>query len=101
MDLPMPSPPEGDGANVIKHSGRVVFVGANGTGKSRLGAWLEKTIRAQNAQRPQITHLNAQRALTFPAEVPRQTSKVCKTGWLTSSVVAALTPVLPGVPAAP
>ena len=28
----------------VIHSGRVVLLGANGSGKSRLGAWIEQTL---------------------------------------------------------
>ena len=39
----------------------MVIVGANGTGKSRLGAWIEKTAASAKAHR-----VTAQRALTIP-----------------------------------
>jgi hypothetical protein len=66
----MPSPPslylptpDGTGNKVeIKHNGSVVIVGANRSGKSRLGAWIEKT-----AQNNDVVHrISAQRALVLP-----------------------------------
>ncbi len=55
--------PDGTGNKVeIKHNGSVVIVGANGSGKSRLGAWIEKT-----AQNNDVVHrISAQRALVLP-----------------------------------
>lgn len=55
--------PDGTGSKVeIKHNGSVVIVGANGSGKSRLGAWIEK-----NADSDVIVHrISAQRALDIP-----------------------------------
>lgn len=55
--------PGGTGGKVeIKHNGSVVIVGANGSGKSRLGAWIEK-----NTAEPTIVHrISAQRALDLP-----------------------------------
>ena len=53
----------GSGAKVeVNHNGSVVIVGANGAGKSRLGAWVEK-----NAEQNTIVHrISAQRALDIP-----------------------------------
>ncbi|MCY6489096.1 DUF4435 domain-containing protein [Leptolyngbya sp. GGD] len=65
--LPSPSlylpTPDGTGNKVeIKHNGSVVIVGANGSGKSRLGAWIER-----NANDNVIVHrVSAQRALNLP-----------------------------------
>lgn len=55
--------PDGTGAKVeVKHNGSVVIVGANGSGKSRLGAWIEK-----NTAETTIVHrISAQRALDLP-----------------------------------
>jgi ABC-type phosphate/phosphonate transport system ATPase subunit len=55
--------PDGTGNKVeIKHNGTVVIVGANGAGKSRLGAWIER-----NADSSVIVHrISAQRALDLP-----------------------------------
>lgn len=54
---------DGSGKKVeIKHNGSVVIVGANGSGKSRLGAWIEK-----NTDPKVIVHrISAQRALSLP-----------------------------------
>jgi hypothetical protein len=63
------------GVTTVTHSGVVVIVGANGSGKSRLGAWLEnpKTVQTnrgggggKNAYR-----IGAQRTLDFPGEAQR------------------------------
>jgi ATPase subunit of ABC transporter with duplicated ATPase domains len=55
--------PDGTGNKVeIKHNGTVVIVGANGAGKSRLGAWIER-----NSDSSVIVHrISAQRALDLP-----------------------------------
>lgn len=54
---------DGTGSKVeVKHNGSVVIVGANGSGKSRLGAWIER-----NTVAPIIVHrISAQRALDLP-----------------------------------
>ncbi|WP_181316556.1 DUF4435 domain-containing protein [Photobacterium iliopiscarium] len=54
---------DGSGQKVeIVHNGSVVIVGANGAGKSRLGAWIEK-----NTDRDIVVHrVSAQRALDIP-----------------------------------
>ncbi len=66
----MSSPPilylpasDGTGGKIeIKHNGSVVIVGANGSGKSRLGVWIER-----NADDKVIVHrISAQRALGLP-----------------------------------
>lgn len=57
--------PAPDGSNdkiEINHNGSVVIVGANGSGKTRLGAWIEK-----NTQNDIIVHrISAQRVLNLP-----------------------------------
>jgi ATPase subunit of ABC transporter with duplicated ATPase domains len=60
--LYLPSP-DGTGSKIeIQHNGSVVIVGANGSGKSRLGAWIER-----NADDNIIVHrISAQRALDLP-----------------------------------
>jgi ABC-type cobalamin/Fe3+-siderophores transport system ATPase subunit len=60
--LYLPSP-DGTGSRIeIQHNGSVVIVGANGSGKSRLGAWIER-----NADSNVIVHrISAQRALDLP-----------------------------------
>ena len=51
-------PPE----NVIKTRGPIVIVGANGSGKSRLAEWIEKSDPAKRHR------VSAQRALAFPED---------------------------------
>lgn len=46
----------------VKCDGSIVVVGANGSGKSRLGAWLEQT----GPQRDQVFRITAQKSLVFP-----------------------------------
>lgn len=60
--LSLPNP-DGSGSTVlVEHNGSVVIVGANGAGKSRLGAWIEK-----HAPAGVIVHrVSAQRALDLP-----------------------------------
>jgi ATPase subunit of ABC transporter with duplicated ATPase domains len=58
----LPSP-DGTGNKVeIAHNGSVVIVGANGSGKSRLGAWIEKNTGADIV----VHRISAQRALDLP-----------------------------------
>lgn len=60
--LYLPTPDETGNKVEIKHNGSVVIVGANGSGKSRLGAWIER-----NADNDVIVHrISAQRALDIP-----------------------------------
>ena len=60
--LYLPTPDETGNKVEIKHNGSVVIVGANGSGKSRLGAWIEK-----NTDNDVIVHrISAQRALDLP-----------------------------------
>jgi hypothetical protein len=54
---------DGTGNKVeIAHNGSVVIVGANGSGKSRLGAWIEKNTGADVV----VHRISAQRALDLP-----------------------------------
>ncbi|WP_422138335.1 DUF4435 domain-containing protein [Endozoicomonas sp. ALC020] len=54
---------DGTGAKVeIEHNGSAVIVGANGSGKSRLGAWIEKNIDEDVV----VHRISAQRALDVP-----------------------------------
>jgi ABC-type dipeptide/oligopeptide/nickel transport system ATPase component len=46
----------------VKCDGSIVVVGANGSGKSRLGAWLEQN----GPQRDQVFRITAQKSLVFP-----------------------------------
>jgi energy-coupling factor transporter ATP-binding protein EcfA2 len=60
--LYLPTSNNTGGTVEIKHNGSVVIVGANGSGKSRLGAWIER-----NADNNVIVHrISAQRALELP-----------------------------------
>lgn len=58
--------PHTDGSNLkleIEHNGSVVIVGANGAGKSRLGAWIE---RNSGSDTDLVHRISAQRALDIP-----------------------------------
>lgn len=58
----LPSPDGTGNKEEIAHNGSVVIVGANGSGKSRLGAWIEK-----NTGTDVVVHrISAQRALDLP-----------------------------------
>lgn len=50
------------GINEIETTGSVVIVGANGTGKSRLGAWIE----FNSPQKEQVHRVSAQKSLSLP-----------------------------------
>jgi len=55
--------PDGTGNKIeIDHNGSIVIVGANGSGKSRLGAWIEKNTGADVV----VHRISAQRALDLP-----------------------------------
>lgn len=54
---------DGSGSKVeIEHNGSAVIVGANGSGKSRLGAWIERNIEENVV----VHRISAQRALDIP-----------------------------------
>ncbi|TOG86252.1 hypothetical protein CGI91_23645, partial [Vibrio parahaemolyticus] len=54
---------DGSGKKVeIDHNGSAVIVGANGAGKSRLGAWIEKNTDSNIM----VHRISAQRALDVP-----------------------------------
>lgn len=54
---------DGSGNKIeIPHNGSVVIVGANGSGKSRLGAWIEKNTSVDVV----VHRISAQRALDLP-----------------------------------
>lgn len=53
----------------ISHNGSVVIIGANGSGKSRLGAWIEKN----NTDGVIVHRISAQRALDIPEHAPIKT----------------------------
>lgn len=56
--------PKSDGSGQkleVEHNGSVVIVGANGSGKSRLGAWIER-----NTDSDVVHRISAQRALDIP-----------------------------------
>lgn len=57
--------PGGEPTEVESESGVIVIVGANGSGKSRLGAWIETSRRNEGP-----THrVSAQKILRFPSDV--------------------------------
>lgn len=62
----------------IEHRGIVVIVGANGTGKSRLGAWFENPgafgsnpLGPGQSQVRQAHRISAQRSITLPSQAQR------------------------------
>jgi predicted ATP-dependent endonuclease of OLD family len=53
----------GQGANEILHNqNNIVIIGANGSGKTRLGAWIENTLQNNLS----VHRISAQRALNIP-----------------------------------
>jgi len=60
--MPQANAFDGNLTTVIRTSGSVVLIGANGSGKSRLGAWLE----LKGPQHTQIYRVGAQKSLDFP-----------------------------------
>lgn len=64
--LNLPPSSAADGAqNSIEHDGTVVIVGANGAGKTRLGAWIELESPHKHA----VHRVSAQRSLSMPESV--------------------------------
>ena len=62
FQLLLPSPNELGETTLVESNGSVVIVGANGSGKTRLGAWLElKTDQAHRVHR-----ISAQKSLDMP-----------------------------------
>lgn len=68
-DILLPPSNEGGQNITLTCLGNLVLVGANGSGKSRLGAWIE-----QNTPEKTIVHrISAQRALNIPTYAPVKT----------------------------
>lgn len=84
LTLQMPNPSSDQPpVTEVQHSGRIVIVGANGSGKSRLGAWFENPIALrQNRSRVipredrKCYRISAQRILALPDHANRVDSKV-------------------------
>lgn len=57
--------PESTGLEQIETNGSVVIVGANGAGKSRLGAWIE----CESAQKELVHRVSAQKSLKMPTSI--------------------------------
>lgn len=79
--LPMPNASR-EGEADIAHNGVVVLVGANGSGKSRLGAWIENPDiataslgTAGGAGTKRAYRIGSQRQLSLPDEVARVSSQ--------------------------
>lgn len=54
--------PNGGGTQEIETTTSLLFVGANGSGKTRLGAWIE----IQSSQKEKVHRISAQKSLTMP-----------------------------------
>lgn len=62
MKIELP-PKKGKASNPILDFNQLVLVGANGSGKTRFGSWIEQRY-------PELTHrISAQKSLSFPKEV--------------------------------
>lgn len=57
-----PSASQAQQSQSVKCDGSIVVIGANGSGKSRLGVWLEQT----GPQHDQVFRITAQKSLIFP-----------------------------------
>jgi hypothetical protein len=64
LELP-PNASHPEGQNTIQSNGVIVVIGANGTGKTRLGSWIE--FRPANVEH--CHRVAAQKSLTFPSRV--------------------------------
>jgi ABC-type lipoprotein export system ATPase subunit len=77
--LAMPNPSVGTPpVTQVEHEGIVVIVGANGSGKSRLGAWLEIQDRRGGGDPPSAHRISAQRALEMPDQARRHPFEVAR-----------------------
>ncbi|HZY64451.1 MAG TPA: AAA family ATPase [Rubrobacteraceae bacterium] len=68
-NLALPSPKSESGekpTTYLSSEGPVVIVGANGSGKTRLGAWIE----FESEHKEQVHRISAQKSLVMPASVP-------------------------------
>lgn len=66
MNFPFPVPtPDGELPIKMESGQSIIFVGANGSGKTRLGAYIEKHLR-DKAHR-----ISAHRALSFNTDIPK------------------------------
>jgi hypothetical protein len=74
-ELEMPNPSmDTPAVSNIKHHGVVVVIGANGSGKSRLGAWLENpsVFSGHSLGKPRTGYrISAQRSLSLPENADR------------------------------
>ena len=76
MKINIPAPNDSDTSVEIDLEEPLLILGANGTGKSRLGARIER----EHLQNPVCHRISAQRALQFPDEVsPRSVEKALQT----------------------
>ncbi|UOF14179.1 AAA family ATPase [Lysobacter capsici] len=81
-DLMMPNLPDGSlGESAVAHNGKIVIVGANGSGKTRFGAWLENpSVRRHQAshyhsdskRNEGVYRISAQRVLDLPPSAARK-----------------------------
>ena len=62
----MPTPNVPGDTSMLECPGAVAIVGANGSGKSRLGAWIELSNQDTNAP---IHRVSAQKVLSLPESV--------------------------------
>src|SRR5258705_11264849 len=60
--LPSPPPPAPQGGFRVLNNGSVVILGANGSGKTRLGRWIENNT----APREKAHRISAQKSLEMP-----------------------------------
>jgi hypothetical protein len=63
---------------LIEFGGHVAIIGANGSGKTRLGIWIE-----QKHQKERVVHrISAQKALSIPEFAPLQNLEQAEKAWL-------------------
>jgi ABC-type cobalamin/Fe3+-siderophores transport system ATPase subunit len=85
MTLRMPNPSiDNPPAIDVQHTGHIVIVGANGSGKSRLGAWFENPVslirnrgmHVPSTQKRNAYRISAQRTLSLPNQAQRVDANV-------------------------
>lgn len=71
-------PKQQEGPSIeVKHSGVVVGIGANGSGKSRLGEWLDFSYPDEDV-RERVYRISAQKSLRFPKTLTTTSVEVAK-----------------------
>jgi AAA domain, putative AbiEii toxin, Type IV TA system/Protein of unknown function (DUF4435) len=83
-DLALPPPRSSPERSTVRATGSVVIVGANGSGKTRLGAWLDVT----SPQAAVTNRIAAQKSLTLPEGSSTSSLDIAEKGLLYGNTAA-------------